>query len=120
MGSRRAAFREAKRDAKIPTTADPIEVKHIPLTKTGANGVGRQTVLDAEGKAVYTREYHYQNMDDERVVIQEHSWGHQDYPSNHASHRPHFNVREHDPDTGNGHRNKTLHLKSVSGHYVFE
>jgi hypothetical protein len=120
MGSRRAAFREAKRDARIPMAADPIEVKRVPLTKEGEFGIGKQNVLDSEGNMVYAREYHYQNMDNERVVIQEHSYGHTDYPSDHSSYKPHLNVREYDPTTGNGHRNTTFHLRKVAGHYTFE
>jgi RHS repeat-associated protein len=119
-GSRRAAFQDAKRDARIPMSAEPMEVNHVALTKIGEHGVGKQNVLDADGNIVYTREYHYKNIDNERVVIQEHSYGHEDFPSDHASHKPHFNVREYDPETGNADRNRTFHLKSVSTHYVFE
>ena len=118
-GSRRAAFQDAKRDARIPTTAEPTDVKRIPLTKEAENG-GTEFVRDAEGNTVMTREYHYKNIDNERVVIQEHSYGHEDFPSTHASHKPHFNVREYNPETGDAHRTKTFHLKSVANHYVFE
>ncbi len=116
--SRRAAFQDAKRDARIPTTAEPTDVKRVPLTKEDENG-NIEFVRDSQGNTVMTREYHYKNIDNERVVIQEHSHGHEDYPSTHASYKPHFNVREYNPETGNAHRNKTFHLKSVAKHYVF-
>lgn len=118
-GSRRSAFQDAKRDARIPTTAEPTDVKRIPLTKEAENG-GTEFVRDAGGNTVMTREYHYKNIDNEHVVIQEHSRGHEDFPSTHASHKPHFNVREYNPETGNAHRTKTFHLRSVANHYVFE
>lgn len=76
FATRRAAFREAKRDAKIPNTAVPIKVKRVPLTKEAENGRGTEFVRDAEGNTVLTKEDHYQNIDNERVVIQEHSYGH--------------------------------------------
>jgi uncharacterized protein RhaS with RHS repeats len=41
-GSRRAAFQDAKRDARIPTSAEPMEVNHVALTKIGEHGVGKQ------------------------------------------------------------------------------
>ena len=119
-GSRRAAFQDAKRDARIPMSAEPMEVNHVALTKIGEHGVGKQNVLDRDGNMVYTREYHYKNIDNERVIIQEHSYGHEDFPSDHASHKPHFNVREYDPETGNADRTRTFHLQSISNHYVFE
>ncbi|WP_347709676.1 HNH/endonuclease VII fold putative polymorphic toxin [Pseudomonas sp. 86_A] len=51
--------------------------------------------------------------------MQEHSHGHEEYPSTHASRKPHFNVREYNPETGNADRTKTLLLRSVANHYVF-
>ncbi|MED7666582.1 MULTISPECIES: HNH/endonuclease VII fold putative polymorphic toxin [Pseudomonas] len=76
IATRRAAFREAKRDAKFPNTAVLIRVKRVPLTKEAENGRGTEFVRDAEGNTVMIKEYRYKNIDKERVVIQEHSYGH--------------------------------------------
>ncbi|PAU64643.1 hypothetical protein BZL41_09380, partial [Pseudomonas sp. PIC25] len=111
--SRSEAFREAKRDARVPVNAEPIKVGRVPLEENG------RPVLDKSNNPIMTREYHYKNIDGERVVIQEHSYGHSEFPADHSSSKPHFNVREYDPISGDAVRNKTFHLQSVAGHYVF-
>ncbi|APQ12258.1 hypothetical protein BJP27_12375 [Pseudomonas oryzihabitans] len=111
--SRREAFKNAKRDAQIPTSDQPIEAKRVPLEIHGKQ-------LINENGVVQTREYHYLNLQNQRVVIQEHSYGHPEFSSNDASSKPHFNVREYDPVTRNAKRTTTLNLQSVASHYVFD
>ncbi|NRD75045.1 RHS domain-containing protein [Shewanella sp. VB17] len=111
--TRREAFRQVKKDAGIPLSAQ-AKVKNVELTD--ASGI---PMLDESYKKIQTREYHFTNIYDEKVVIQEHSLGHSDFPGS-ASEKPHFNVREYDEITGNAHRNRTLPRKSVALHYVFK
>ncbi|WP_256257891.1 HNH/endonuclease VII fold putative polymorphic toxin, partial [Pseudomonas citronellolis] len=112
--SRQAALRAAKADARVPVSAEPVKVGRVPLEESG------RMLLDSNGVPIMTREYHYTNIDGTRVVIQEHSRGHKEFSEESAAGKPHFNVREYDEATGNAARTKTLYLKSVAGHYVFE
>nr|WP_275667657.1 RHS repeat-associated core domain-containing protein [Photobacterium damselae] len=111
--SRREAFRQAKKDAGIPMSSQANKVKNVDLTDANGN-----PILDSSYNVISTREYHFESIYNEKVVIQEHSLGHSDYP-NSASSRPHFNVREYDMETDSGHRNRTLSRENVALHYVF-
>uniref|UniRef100_UPI0018756E25 RHS repeat-associated core domain-containing protein n=1 Tax=Pseudomonas rhizoryzae TaxID=2571129 RepID=UPI0018756E25 len=111
--SRREAFRKAKQDAGIPVTAPPLKIGRVELERAG------ETVYENH-RPVLTREYHYQNIHGENVVIQEHSRGHIEFPAETAAGQPHFNVREYNPATGNGYRTKTLKLEAIAKHYVFK
>ena len=104
--SRRDAFRQAKRDAKIPMQQRPFEISRPQLE----DGYG-SPVIGADGAPVTTRQYHFRNIDGEEVLIQEHSYGH-DKATPKRGAEPHFNVRPPDnPRTGS--------VPGTHGHYNF-
>jgi RHS repeat-associated protein len=76
---RKGAFNEAKRDLGIPRSQHPDanpetgrQFTNIPMTNR--NG---KAVLGSDGKPVMTREYTFTTSDGTKVVIQDHSAGHQ-------------------------------------------
>ncbi|WP_225776139.1 HNH/endonuclease VII fold putative polymorphic toxin [Pseudomonas sp. Marseille-Q5115] len=83
---RRDAFRQAKRDAEIPY-AQSGQVDRVHLLD--GNG---EKIKYPNGQVVTTRQYHYINKNGDRVVIQEHSWGHSKATAGHGA-EPHFNTR---------------------------
>ena len=93
--SRRAAFRAAKKDARVPAAQRPHRVDSVPMTNKG------KPVLDSSGRPVMTREYHFKSNDGADIVIQEHSAGHKFGEGGVGDQGPHFNVRPADnPRTG--------------------
>ncbi len=106
---RRGAFRKAKRDAKIPMSSKPINVRKVPMT----NSKGKQ-VLDSSGKPIYTREYTYRNSDGKEIVIQDHSAGHIFDDGGRVG--SHFNVRSGD---GSGASFRNSSVKGTEKHYNF-
>lgn len=85
--TRSQAFNDAKRDANVPTSAQPDSTAKVPLTD--ANG---QAVINPHtGQPVMTREYTFTTSDGKTIVIQDHSEGH-DFPDG-GTVKPHFNVR---------------------------
>jgi hypothetical protein len=85
QASRSSALRMAKRDAKIPHSRHPIKVERVPMTHPNGSPIMK------DGRRIMTREYHYKNSNGDRIVIQEHTAGH-DF-GNGAGEGPHFNVR---------------------------
>lgn len=109
--SRRDAFREAKKDARIPLSQHPDKISRVPLD----DGYGNK-ILNKDGNIIEVRQYHYKNIDGNEIVIQEHSLGHTKATAGHGK-EPHFNVRKVDENTG-----EVLNTSSVSGthgHYNF-
>ncbi|MFF4716763.1 HNH/endonuclease VII fold putative polymorphic toxin, partial [Streptomyces eurythermus] len=94
--SRNAAFREAKRDLGIPMSQQPEQIRIVPMTdRTG------QQVMDASHNPVMTREYVYKRSDGNRVIIQDHAYGHYYGEGGVGDQGPHFNVRPwENPRTG--------------------
>ncbi|MEL0618011.1 RHS repeat-associated core domain-containing protein [Cobetia marina] len=103
--SRRAALREAKRDAGIPNSQNPV-VRYKPLR----DGNGKK-IINSDGFPVNAREYHYADSDGSSIIIQEHSMGHDKaVPLRGAE--PHFNIRPStNLDTGS--------VVDTHGHYNF-
>ncbi|WP_367136268.1 MULTISPECIES: HNH/endonuclease VII fold putative polymorphic toxin [Streptomyces] len=94
--SRNAAFRKAKRHLGIPMSQQPDELQMVPMTGRS----GRQ-VMDDNGQAVMTREYVYTRNDGSRVIIQDHSAGHQFGEGGVGDQGRHLNVRPFEnPRTG--------------------
>ncbi len=94
--SRNAAFRKAKRHLGIPMSQQPDELQMVPMTGRS----GRQ-VMDENGQAVMTREYVYTRGDGSRVIIQDHSAGHQFGEGGVGDQGRHLNVRPFEnPRTG--------------------
>lgn len=83
---RRGALGEAKRDLKIPRSQHPTGVEMVEMT----NSSGKK-VLGADGLPIMTREYTYIRPNGDKVIIQDHSAGHQ-FPDG-GIEPGHFNVR---------------------------
>ena len=81
------AFARARRDLGIPRGQQPESVRHVNLTD------GRNRPIIENGQVVTTREYIYRRSDGSRVVIQEHSRGHDFGEGGIGDQPPHFNVR---------------------------
>lgn len=102
---RRHAFREAKRDARIPVSQKPDKVTRVPMTDSDG-----RVIMGPDHNPIMTREYHYTNSDGQKIVIQDHSAGHQ-WPDG-TTEPPHFNVRPaHDTRGGK--------VPGTYGHYSF-
>ncbi|WP_165857447.1 RHS repeat-associated core domain-containing protein [Marinobacter sp. JSM 1782161] len=88
LPSRRAAFREAKRDLGIPQSQNPEEVNRVPLTDSNGH-----SILGEDYMPVMTREYIFRRSDNSQIVIQDHSAGHEFGDGGAGDQGPHFNVR---------------------------
>ena len=99
--SRRDAFRQAKRDAKISNNQHP-KIDRVDLL----DGKGNK-ILDVNGTPIQVRQYHYTNREGVPIVIQEHTKA----TALHGA-EPHFNVRPIDNlNTGS--------VPGTHGHYNF-
>jgi RHS repeat-associated protein len=85
---RTGALNTAKRDLGIPRSQHPDAVNRVPMTDM--NG---KAILGPDHKPIMTREYTYTRPDGSRVIIQEHSAGHQFGEGGIGDQGPHFNVR---------------------------
>lgn len=106
MPSRRGALREAKRDADIPYSQEPFDIRMEDMTDPGYQG--GHVVKDSNGKVVWTREYYYKNRKGETIIIQDHSAGHD--KGNQGSH---FNVRP-------GNKTRNGKVSGTKKHYPFK
>ncbi|WP_434602519.1 RHS domain-containing protein [Pseudomonas sp. Z4-7] len=98
--SRHGAFRHAKTDAGIPKTQQPDLVYDATTGKTQQYSYARMTersgesVLNSKGKPISAREYQFTRHDGSKVIIQDHSAGHQfNQPDNRGDQKAHFNLR---------------------------
>jgi len=99
--SRNEAFRQAKMDANVSMVQQPIKIEYAKMKEDG------RTVMH-DGQPVMTRQYHFVNKRGERVIIQDHGYGHRNYGLG-----PHFNVRPiENPNTGK--------VPGTHGHYFFD
>ncbi|PIT13092.1 hypothetical protein BGI32_09600 [Snodgrassella alvi] len=111
--SRRAAFRQIKREAGIPMHQHPLKMVKIELTDRNGH-----KILDSNHKPIKTREYHYRTPDGSVLVVQDHSAGHIfGPPGTKGNQGPHFNPRPVNPDDGNGSRTKPF--PGLHDHYEF-
>nr|WP_163504086.1 DUF637 domain-containing protein [Halomonas socia] len=93
---RSGALRAAKRDLGIPSSQAPDAINRVRMTDQ--NG---EAVLDSSGRPIMTREYMYTRPDGTRVIIQDHSAGHQFGQGGVGDQGTHFNVRPpENPRTG--------------------
>jgi filamentous hemagglutinin len=93
---RSGALNDAKRDLGIPSSQHPDTVNSVPMTDR--NG---KSILGPDGKPIMTREYTYTRPDGSKVLIQDHSAGHQFDQGGVGDQGPHFNVRPvENPRTG--------------------
>ncbi|WP_241831213.1 HNH/endonuclease VII fold putative polymorphic toxin [Salinivibrio kushneri] len=110
-GSRKEAFRQAKRDAGVPMSQRPTEIDQ-PELRDGNKAI----IIGEDGLPIKTRQYKFVNNKGETVFIQEHSLGHAKSSPRHGD-APHFNVRPADPVTGQPLNTKTP--ANVHGHYNY-
>ena len=107
--TRRAEFRQAKRDVGIPMSQHPQKCNNKQYDKVDLTDSKGKRMLDKYGKPIQSREYHFDGPNGE-VIIQEHSLGHPQFSGDAA--KPHFNVRpKANPRTGK--------YPNTKGHYVF-
>ena len=107
--TRRAEFRQAKRDVGIPMSQHPKKCNNKQYDKVDLTDSKGKRMLDKYGKPIQSREYHFDGPNGE-VIIQEHSLGHPQFSGDAA--KPHFNVRpKANPRTGK--------YPNTKGHYVF-
>ena len=86
--ARRAAWRQAKRDAGVPNSAHPEAVRRVPMTDSAG-----KRILDDSGQPVMTREYVFNRGDGSKIVIQDHAAGHRFGQGGVGDQGAHFNVR---------------------------
>ena len=109
---------------RIPSLIEDLEgmtlTRHVPVSQhldsvsrapmTDMNG---KVILGENGKPIMTREYLFTRRDGSKIIIQDHSAGH-DFgrPDRRGNQGPHFNVRPaNDPRQGN--------VPGTRGHYPF-
>ncbi|MHC8377802.1 hemagglutinin repeat-containing protein [Pseudomonas sp. MDT1-16] len=105
--SRPGALNAAKRDLGIPRSQHPDAVNRVPMTRNG------EKILGSDHKPIMTREYTYSRPDGSKVVIQDHSAGHEFGQGGVGDQGPHLNVRP--PENT---RNGTV--PGTEEHYYFE
>ncbi|MFT4446365.1 T7SS effector LXG polymorphic toxin [Bacillus subtilis] len=103
--SRKGAFKEAKRDAGIPRAQQPESINRVEM-RTAPHEGGR-VIKDKNGKIIRTREYTFTNNKGEKIIIQDHSAGHEK-----GGQGPHFNVRPID-------NTRTGKVPGTKEHYPF-
>ncbi len=86
--SRKSASNQAKKDAKIPKSQQPEKVEKVEMTDSN-----NKTILDDNHQPITTREYHYKNTDGDKLVIQDHSAGHDFGEGGVGNQGSHINVR---------------------------
>lgn len=105
---RSGALKEAKRDLGIPRSQHPDATKRVKMTSRDGS-----SVLGPDGKPIMTREYTYKRPDGSKVVVQDHSAGHQFGEGGVGDQGPHFNVRP-------AENTRTGAVPGTQGHYGFE
>lgn len=83
--TRGQALNDAKRDAGVPTSQQPVKQRNVPLTAPDGKGV------TINGQKQMTREYTHTTGSGSTVIIQDHGQGHV-FPEG-GRVGPHFNVR---------------------------
>ncbi|MGP3781066.1 HNH/endonuclease VII fold putative polymorphic toxin [Bacillus sp. 4A_MP3] len=73
--SRKGALKEAKRDAGIPRAQHPESINRVEMRT--APHEGSRVIKDKNGKIIWTREYTFTNNKGEKIIIQDHSAGHE-------------------------------------------
>jgi len=105
--TRSASLREIKRQLNIPKSQQPIDQKMVPLTDS--NG---KRILNEKKQPIMTRELTYE-VNGKKIVIQDHSAGH-DFGEGGIGNQPsHHNVRpEHNTRNGK--------VDGMEDHYYFD
>ena len=85
---RRGALNALKRDLGVPRSQHPDSISRVPMTDRNGN-----QILGGNGMPVMTREYVYSRPNGSKVVVQDHSAGHQFGQGGVGDQGPHFNVR---------------------------
>ena len=104
--SRKGALREAKRDADIPYSQEPFDIRYELMRDR--ESAGGHVQKDANNKIIQTREYYYKNRKGDIIIIQDHSHGHEQ-----GGQGAHFNVR---PEG----KRRNGHIGNTKDHYPFK
>ncbi len=105
--SRGASLKEIKRQLNIPKSQHPISQKMVPLTDS--NG---KWILNDNKQPIMTRELTYE-VKGQKIVIQDHSAGHDFGQGGIGDQPPHHNVR---PE----YNTRTGQVDGMADHYYFE
>ena len=105
LPSKKAALRQAKRDANIPMNQQPERVENVPMRE--AKYAGGHVIKDESGHIIMTKEYHYRDIYNNEIVIQDHSAGHIK-----GGQGSHYNVRP-------GNNTRTGFVPGTQDHYPF-
>ena len=105
--SRSASLREIKRQLDIPMSQQPISQKMVPLTDSNGNWI-----LDANKQPVMSRELTY-DVNGKKIVIQDHSAGHDFGEGGIGDQPPHHNVRP-------AENTRTGKVDGMEDHYYFD
>lgn len=79
----------SQRPDKIFNPRTCFEGDHRSVRMTDSNG---NSILDASGKPIWTREYQFTRADGSKIIIQDHSAGHH-YPDGIGNQGSHINIR---------------------------
>jgi len=96
---RKGAFRQAKRDLGLLMGQQPNQVLNQKTGKMGQynqvmmTGRDKLPVLGANGQPTWTREYEFTKPDGQKVIIQDHSAGHEFNEDGVGDQDSHFNTR---------------------------
>ncbi|AJO17212.1 T7SS effector LXG polymorphic toxin [Bacillus paralicheniformis] len=106
LPGRNGALNEAKKDAGITRSQHPESIRRVEMRT--APHEGGHVIKDENGKIIWTKEYIYTNNKGQKIIIQDHSAGHEK-----GGQGPHFNVRPFDnPRTGK--------VPGTKDHYPFK
>ena len=103
---RRAAFKQARRDARAPVSQQSGSIVKVPMTTRG----GCPVIYD--GKRVEIRGYIFAREDGSKVVIQDYSAGHNFGEGGIGDQNSHFNVRPQE-------NTRTGSVPGTAAHYPF-
>ncbi|MFC4075642.1 DNRLRE domain-containing protein [Salinithrix halophila] len=87
LPSRKAAFRQAKRDAGIPMSQAPYKVERPDMVDRN-----NRRILDKNHRPIVTRDYYFRKKGGD-IIIQDHGAGHYYGQGGIGDQGPHFNVR---------------------------
>jgi RHS repeat-associated protein len=119
FASRNEAFRAAKRDAGIPMNQQPdvvFNVKNQRMQQYNqvmmTDKYGDPVLNPLTKKNIWTREYQYTRPDGSKIIIQDHSAGHQYGQGGIGDQGPHLNIRPYD-------NTRTGSISGTLDHYGF-
>lgn len=105
--SRSASLRDIKRQLNITKSQHPVSQKMVPMSDSNGNWI-----LNSNKRPIMTRELTYE-VNGKKIIIQDHSAGHDFDEGGIGNQSSHHNVRP-EENTRNG------KVKGMDDHYYFE